>query len=50
MSKEKVTEKEEKKESDAKKAFRAIIEAYKVKNPEKYETKKVALEAELSKL
>ena len=49
MSKEKDTEKKIE-ESEAKKAFRAIIEAYKVKNPVKYESKKVALEEELAKL
>jgi len=33
--------------SEAKKAFRAIIEAYKVRNPVKYEMKREALKAQL---
>jgi len=37
-------------ESDAKKAFRQIIEEYKVQNPVKYEMKKEALEAKLNSL
>lgn len=37
-------------ESSAKVAFRNLIEAYKVKNPAKYEAKKEALEAKLNSL
>ena len=42
--------KEEITESDAKKEFRKHIEAYKIAHPEKYETKKEALEAKLETL
>lgn len=38
------------KDSDAKVAFRKVIEAYKVSNPSKYEVKKEALEAKLNSL
>lgn len=38
------------KESEAKVAFRKLIEAYKVSNPAKYETKKEVLEAKLNSL
>ena len=37
-------------ESEAKKAFRALIEDYKKKNPTKYEAKKVELESKLNSL
>ena len=37
-------------ESDAKKKFRALIEAYRIKNPVKYETKKKVLEEQLNAL
>lgn len=37
-------------ESDAKVAFRKVIEAYKLANPAKYEVKKEALEAKLNSL
>ena len=36
--------------SDMKKAFEALIEAYKVQNPVKYEHKKEALNAKLKNL
>lgn len=37
-------------ESDAKVAFRKLLEVYKVENPSKYEAKKEALEAKLNSL
>lgn len=37
-------------ESDAKVAFRKLVEGYKVENPTKYELKKEALEAKLNSL
>ena len=37
-------------ESEEKKAFRNLIEAYKVQNPTKYETKKEELLAQLNSL
>jgi len=39
-----------KKETNAKAAFKALIETYKEKNPVKYELKKEALEATLKTL
>lgn len=39
-----------KKESDAKVAFRALIEKYKGQNPEKYKAKKEELEKKLNSL
>lgn len=41
---------EPKSESEARKAFKAIIESYKKSNPEKYELKKDELEVKLSKI
>ena len=49
----KIDEKEEKPVESAsakKKAFKALIEAYKIQNPTKYEMKKEAFEAKLKKL
>lgn len=48
--KEDKVEEEVVEESDAKKAFRDLIEKYKVQNPDKYEHKKAELEAKLAKL
>lgn len=50
MAREKVEKEEVAKESDAKVAFRKLIEVYKVSNPSKYEIKKEALEAKLNSL
>jgi len=48
MAKE--TKKEVVQESDERKAFALIIEAYKVQSPAKYELRKAELEAKLAKL
>ncbi len=36
--------------SEARENFKALIEAYKIQNPEKYEMKKARLEAKLASL
>ncbi len=46
----KIEIKKEEEEKPSKKEFAALIEAYKAKNPVKYEKKKAALEAQLAKL
>lgn len=51
----KETEKEIEKEtpvvdSEAKKAFRKLVEAYKIQSPEKYQIRKAALEDKLNSL
>lgn len=45
-----VTETPKKTESEAKAKRRAYFDAYKLKNPVKYELKKAAFEAELAKM
>jgi hypothetical protein len=45
-----VVQEEVRADSDAKVAFRKLIEVYKVSNPAKYEAKKEALEAKLNSL
>ena len=49
-TKKETTETPKKADSQAKKALQLVIDTYKVLNPEKYEAKKEALEAQLKSL
>lgn len=49
-TKKKTEEKEIESKNDAQARYESLIEAYKAKNPEKYEAKKASFEARLKEL